>query len=140
MVSVLQNTCFFSEPASGASVDWAYQRGIKYSFAFELRDTGEYGFLLPANQIVSTARETWYALRYIMQYVCDHPYWEKCNEASIKVTENAMKHVSFDILRFSIVQNALTEVRNCIQSIILIHNANKFLKSILWWLVFKFLQ
>uniref|UniRef100_A0A8C2J3H7 Carboxypeptidase A2-like n=1 Tax=Cyprinus carpio TaxID=7962 RepID=A0A8C2J3H7_CYPCA len=62
------------EPASGASVDWAYNRGIKYSFAFELRDTGEYGFLLPANQIVSTARETWYALRYIMQYVCDHPY------------------------------------------------------------------
>ncbi|XP_043083446.1 carboxypeptidase A2 [Puntigrus tetrazona] len=62
------------EPASGASVDWAYQRGIKYSFAFELRDTGEYGFLLPADQIVSTARETWYALRYIMQYVCDHPY------------------------------------------------------------------
>ncbi|XP_073687608.1 carboxypeptidase A2-like [Garra rufa] len=62
------------EPASGASVDWAYLRGIKYSFAFELRDTGEYGFLLPADQIVSTARETWYALRYIMQYVCDHPY------------------------------------------------------------------
>ncbi|XP_016115206.1 carboxypeptidase A2 [Sinocyclocheilus grahami] len=62
------------EPASGASVDWAYQRGIKYSFAFELRDTGKYGFLLPADQIVSTARETWYALRYIMQYVCDHPY------------------------------------------------------------------
>ncbi|XP_051740449.1 carboxypeptidase A2-like isoform X2 [Ctenopharyngodon idella] len=62
------------EPASGASVDWAYLRGIKYSFAFELRDTGKYGFLLPADQIVSTARETWLALRYIMQYVCDHPY------------------------------------------------------------------
>ncbi|XP_051740448.1 carboxypeptidase A1-like isoform X1 [Ctenopharyngodon idella] len=59
------------EPASGASVDWAYLRGIKYSFAFELRDTGKYGFLLPADQIVSTARETWLALRYIMQYVCN---------------------------------------------------------------------
>ncbi|KAL0155627.1 hypothetical protein M9458_049890, partial [Cirrhinus mrigala] len=65
---------FVSDQASGTSVDWAYLRGIKYSFAFELRDTGKYGFLLPANQIVSTARETWYALRYIMQYVCDHPY------------------------------------------------------------------
>nr|AAH76057.1 Carboxypeptidase A2 (pancreatic) [Danio rerio] len=62
------------EQASGASVDWAYQHGIKYCFAFELRDTGEYGFLLPADQIVSTARETWFALRYIMQYVSDHPY------------------------------------------------------------------
>ncbi|KAG1939052.1 carboxypeptidase A2 [Pimephales promelas] len=62
------------EQASGASVDWAYQRGIKYSFAFELRDTGKYGFLLPADQIVSTARETWLALKYIMQYVSEHPY------------------------------------------------------------------
>ncbi|KAL1247440.1 hypothetical protein QQF64_022816 [Cirrhinus molitorella] len=62
------------EQASGTSVDWAYLRGIKYSFAFELRDTGEYGFLLPADQIVSTARETWFALRYILKYVCDHPY------------------------------------------------------------------
>uniref|UniRef100_A0A671KKN3 Carboxypeptidase A2 (pancreatic) n=1 Tax=Sinocyclocheilus anshuiensis TaxID=1608454 RepID=A0A671KKN3_9TELE len=60
--------------ASGASVDWTYLLGIKYSFAFELRDTGEYGFLLPADQIVSTARETWFALRYILKYVCDHPY------------------------------------------------------------------
>uniref|UniRef100_A0A8C2J762 Carboxypeptidase A2 (pancreatic) n=3 Tax=Cyprinus carpio TaxID=7962 RepID=A0A8C2J762_CYPCA len=62
------------DQASGTSVDWAYLRGIKYSFAFALRDTGEYGFLLPADQIVSTARETWFALRYIMKYVCDHPY------------------------------------------------------------------
>ncbi|XP_059402054.1 carboxypeptidase A2-like [Carassius carassius] len=62
------------KPASGASVDWAYLHGIKYSFAFELRDTGKYGFLLPADQIVSTAKETWLALKYIMKYVCDNPY------------------------------------------------------------------
>ncbi len=133
----------FLEPASGASVDWAYLRGIKYSFAFELRDTGKYGFLLPADQIVSTARETWYALRYIMKYVCDHPYWEKCNEASIKVTENAMKCVIWYIALQhcpKCLDSIFTEVRICIQSVIFIHNPNKFLKSILWWLVFKFLK
>ncbi len=106
IVSVLPNSHFISDQASGASVDWAYLRGIKYSFAFELRDTGEYGFLLPADQIVSTARETWFALRYIMKYVCDHPYWEKCTKASVKVLEDIFYEmcVVSEILRFNVVQ------------------------------------
>lgn len=64
----------FSDSASGITVDWAYDRGIKYAFSFELRDTGQYGFLLPASQIVPTAEETWMALRTIMKHVLDHPY------------------------------------------------------------------
>ncbi|XP_030879522.1 carboxypeptidase A1, partial [Leptonychotes weddellii] len=43
--------------ASGNTIDWSYSQGIKYSFTFELRDTGRYGFLLPASQIVPTAHE-----------------------------------------------------------------------------------
>ncbi|XP_034528053.1 carboxypeptidase A5 isoform X6 [Ailuropoda melanoleuca] len=60
--------------ASGITVDWAYDSGIKYSFTFELRDTGRYGFLLPASQIVPTAQETWLALRTIMEHTLNHPY------------------------------------------------------------------
>uniref|UniRef100_A0A8C0GX79 Carboxypeptidase A1 n=1 Tax=Chelonoidis abingdonii TaxID=106734 RepID=A0A8C0GX79_CHEAB len=60
--------------ASGGSIDWTYNQGIKYSFTFELRDTGSYGFLLPANQIISTAEETWLALMTIMEYTRDNPY------------------------------------------------------------------
>ncbi|XP_073755303.1 carboxypeptidase A5 isoform X3 [Callorhinus ursinus] len=60
--------------ASGITVDWAYDSGIKYSFTFELRDTGSYGFLLPASQIVPTAQETWLALRAIMEHTLNHPY------------------------------------------------------------------
>uniref|UniRef100_A0A452HUG2 Carboxypeptidase A1 n=1 Tax=Gopherus agassizii TaxID=38772 RepID=A0A452HUG2_9SAUR len=60
--------------ASGGTIDWTYNQGIKYSFTFELRDTGSYGFLLPANQIISTAEETWLALMTIMEYTRDHPY------------------------------------------------------------------
>ncbi|KAM5303611.1 carboxypeptidase A5 isoform 1-T1 [Glossophaga mutica] len=60
--------------ASGITLDWAYDNGIKYSFSFELRDTGRYGFLLPASQIIPTAQETWMALRTIMEHTLNHPY------------------------------------------------------------------
>ncbi|XP_011943454.1 PREDICTED: carboxypeptidase A5 isoform X2 [Cercocebus atys] len=60
--------------ASGITVDWAYDSGIKYAFSFELRDTGRYGFLLPATQIIPTAQETWMALRTIMEHTLNHPY------------------------------------------------------------------
>ncbi|XP_056307748.1 carboxypeptidase A4 isoform X2 [Danio aesculapii] len=66
--------CKIIYQASGGSIDWTYKIGIKYSFAFELRDTGFYGFLLPANQIIPTAEETWLGLKNIMEYVRDHPY------------------------------------------------------------------
>uniref|UniRef100_A0A8B9Q654 Carboxypeptidase A2 n=1 Tax=Apteryx owenii TaxID=8824 RepID=A0A8B9Q654_APTOW len=60
--------------ASGGSIDWSYDYGIKYSFAFELRDTGSYGFLLPASQIIPTAEETWLGLKTIMEHVRDNTY------------------------------------------------------------------
>ncbi|KAG7214420.1 hypothetical protein INR49_006377 [Caranx melampygus] len=60
--------------ASGSTVDWTYDQGIKYSYTFELRDTGRYGFLLPANQIIPTATETWLALMAIMDHTMKNPY------------------------------------------------------------------
>ncbi|KAM7002795.1 carboxypeptidase A4 [Tautogolabrus adspersus] len=66
--------CNIIYQASGGSIDWSYNMGIKYSYAFELRDTGRYGFILPANQIIPTATETWLALKHLMEYVRDHPY------------------------------------------------------------------
>ena len=54
----------FADKNSGGSKDYTYGRlGIKYSFALELRDTGRYGFLLPANQIVPTAMETFEGIK-----------------------------------------------------------------------------
>jgi len=44
---------------AGGSIDWTYAvLGVKYSYALELRDTGRYGFLLPANQIKPSGEET----------------------------------------------------------------------------------
>nr|XP_033814455.1 carboxypeptidase A1-like [Geotrypetes seraphini] len=56
-------------PADGTTIDWAYNNGIKYSYTFELRDTGRYGFILPANQIIPTAEETWLALMKVFEHV-----------------------------------------------------------------------
>uniref|UniRef100_A0A8C1J3A9 Carboxypeptidase A1 n=1 Tax=Cyprinus carpio TaxID=7962 RepID=A0A8C1J3A9_CYPCA len=60
--------------ADGITVDWTYEQGIKYSYTFELRDTGRYGFLLPADQIIPTAEETWLALMAIMEHTKNNPY------------------------------------------------------------------
>ncbi|KAJ6656347.1 hypothetical protein lerEdw1_003850 [Lerista edwardsae] len=60
--------------ADGTTIDWSYDNGVKYSYTFELRDTGRYGFLLPADEIIPTAEETWVALMKIMEHVRDHPY------------------------------------------------------------------
>ncbi|NXP45433.1 CBPB1 Carboxypeptidase, partial [Heliornis fulica] len=61
-------------PAAGGSDDWAYDEGIKYSFTFELRDTGRYGFILPESQIQPTCEETLLAVKYIANYVLEHLY------------------------------------------------------------------
>ncbi|CBY13045.1 unnamed protein product [Oikopleura dioica] len=46
-------------PAGGTTEDYSYQTlGVTLSWVLELRDTGAYGFLLPADQIIPTAEET----------------------------------------------------------------------------------
>uniref|UniRef100_A0A671NEL9 Carboxypeptidase A6 n=1 Tax=Sinocyclocheilus anshuiensis TaxID=1608454 RepID=A0A671NEL9_9TELE len=51
--------------SSGSSIDWAYKNGIPYAYAFELRDTGYYGFLLPETLINPTCTETMRAVKTI---------------------------------------------------------------------------
>lgn len=51
-------------PASGVSVDWAYGAQGILAMSFELRDTGENGFVLPANQILPSCEEMFPALLY----------------------------------------------------------------------------
>lgn len=47
-----------SDPHHGTSVDWTYgHAGITLSVTFEFRDTGDFGFILPADQIIPNAEE-----------------------------------------------------------------------------------
>ncbi|CAG7816111.1 unnamed protein product [Allacma fusca] len=48
---------------AGGSDDWAYGSGnFEYSYTIEVRDTGAYGFILPPQQIIPTAQETFQAV------------------------------------------------------------------------------
>ncbi|XP_074038606.1 zinc carboxypeptidase [Leptinotarsa decemlineata] len=54
--------------ATGSSVDWV--KGVHHipvAFGFELRDTGRYGFLLPAKQIIPSGLETLDAILTIVE-------------------------------------------------------------------------
>ena len=45
---------------AGNTIDWAMQKaGVTYAYLFELRDDGEFGFLLPTDQIQPTGEEIW---------------------------------------------------------------------------------
>ncbi|XP_037683502.1 mast cell carboxypeptidase A [Choloepus didactylus] len=59
-------------PTSGSSLDWAYDLGIKHTFAFELRDKGKFCFLLPESRIKSTCKETMLAVQFIAKYILKH--------------------------------------------------------------------
>lgn len=55
----------------GSLLDWMLSQGTKYSYQIKLRDTGSYGFLLPAKEIVPTGKEIFAAVRYFAQYLLD---------------------------------------------------------------------
>mmetsp|Transcript_110868 Transcript_110868/g.238719 ORF Transcript_110868/g.238719 Transcript_110868/m.238719 type:complete len:422 (+) Transcript_110868:34-1299(+) len=61
-------------PASGSSADYTYDVcGVKYSYGVELRDTGEFGFLLPPEEIVPSGEEIWAAIVAMGKYIEANP-------------------------------------------------------------------
>jgi len=68
------SVCKILYVASGGSLDWTYgQMGIKYSYTIELRDTGSYGFLLPADQIVPQGEEAMQGVITAANYIISNP-------------------------------------------------------------------
>ncbi|XP_061238649.1 carboxypeptidase O [Bos javanicus] len=59
---------------SGSSRDWARDIGIPFSYTFELRDNGTYGFVLPETQIQATCEETMEAVLSVLDDVYEK-YW-----------------------------------------------------------------
>ncbi|RWS21750.1 carboxypeptidase B-like protein [Leptotrombidium deliense] len=56
-----------SYKVSGASDDWMqFNNFSKFNFALELRDKGNYGFLLPSKFIKPTAEEIWNAINAVL--------------------------------------------------------------------------
>lgn len=52
------SSVFITDLVSGDSIDWFYDvMNVNISLAIELRDLGEYGFLLPPEKIIPTSEE-----------------------------------------------------------------------------------
>lgn len=65
-------------PASGSSADFTYGVcGIVYSYGVELRDTGEFGFLLPAEEIVPSGEEIWAGVVTMGQFIDENALQKK---------------------------------------------------------------
>jgi extracellular matrix protein 14 len=58
------------ESGGGSAIDWFYHEiGARFSYQIKLRDTGNWGFVLPKDQIVPVGKEMWAALKYIGDYL-----------------------------------------------------------------------
>jgi len=75
-ILAVHNVAYTSEPSwelyytAGTAQDWYYAEAkVPISFTIELRDTGTYGFQLPANQIKPTGEENWAGFVYFAQEV-----------------------------------------------------------------------
>jgi len=56
---------------TGTASDWHYASGMWGAYTIELRDTGQYGFILPPAQIVPTGEEIWASMKYFIKIVRD---------------------------------------------------------------------
>ncbi|KAG6917153.1 hypothetical protein DXG01_003666 [Tephrocybe rancida] len=62
--------CSMLYRAPGNVIDWMYKRrGVKYSYALHLRDTGTYGFSLPSRWIRPVGEETTGMLEYLSKFI-----------------------------------------------------------------------
>ncbi|XP_026157585.1 carboxypeptidase O-like [Mastacembelus armatus] len=67
---------------SGSSRDWARQQGIPFSYTFELRDNGTFGFELPEDQIKPSCEEAYEGALYIITYAHDKTFSGAMNTAA----------------------------------------------------------
>ena len=70
------------ESSGGSALDWMYHEiGVRYSYQFKLRDTGNYGYLLPKRHIVPTGEEMLAALKFFGNYLLSNKGVETINNS-----------------------------------------------------------
>ena len=74
-IASVHETSFAPQPAhdlylaSGTSLDWAWDDAGVYAFTYELRDTGNFGFILPPEQIIPSGEEILESFLYVGEQV-----------------------------------------------------------------------
>ena len=62
------------EFSAGSSMDWAHEKaGVRYAFLVELRDTGDFGFVLPPSEIEPSGKEMFAAVREVAKAAIESP-------------------------------------------------------------------
>ncbi|KAI4150974.1 MAG: hypothetical protein LQ340_003779 [Diploschistes diacapsis] len=70
------------ESSGGTALDWMYHDvGVKYAYQIKLRDTGNYGFLLPQRNIIPTGEEVFGALKFFGHYLLSKKGVEAANDS-----------------------------------------------------------
>ncbi|XP_069839586.1 carboxypeptidase O-like [Dendropsophus ebraccatus] len=77
------STALILYSTSGTSADWAADNNITFSYTYELRDDGEFGFELPADQIKPTCEETLTSMMYMFEYI-NETYLEPLDDDEIE--------------------------------------------------------
>jgi murein tripeptide amidase MpaA len=69
-------SCAVLYPSTGYSVDYAYSVGkAQWAYLIELRDTGDFGFVLPPEQIRVSGEEQWEGIKTMLSLL-NTTFWE----------------------------------------------------------------
>ncbi|KAK1975283.1 zinc carboxypeptidase [Colletotrichum cereale] len=76
-------SCATLYPTTGGSFDYAYAVGkADWSYLIELRDKGDYGFILPPQQIKGSAAEQWEGVK-VMLSLLDEAFFDGVGDAAL---------------------------------------------------------
>jgi len=67
-------------PTTGTAEAYIYQQTTRFGYTIELRDTGQYGFVLPPAQIIPTGQENYAGFKAFALYVIDALEKDKLNK------------------------------------------------------------
>ncbi|MBC7772845.1 MAG: hypothetical protein H7210_10150 [Pyrinomonadaceae bacterium] len=79
-------------PTNGASNDWVYGVQNVLAWGTECRDTGNFGFLLPANQIIPNAEEVWAGFAWAALWLRDHALYFNFPQGQPVTAQPATSH------------------------------------------------
>ncbi|XP_068103454.1 carboxypeptidase O-like [Hyperolius riggenbachi] len=103
-IYVVGSTAVILYYTSGSSADWAADEDIRFSYTYELRDDGEYGFELPAEEIKPTCEEVFTSMLLIFDHIDEH-YLGPLEGSAVAVTSASLTFLSFAVcIYFALMQ------------------------------------